>query len=383
MDLKAFGAKRSGELVPTIGGADAFVPWPLPPSLDLSEIALTMAEAMQAIGELRGACRRLANPYVLIRPLQRREALTSSAMEGTFTHEDDLILAEAGATKRADEDTTEVYNYIQALRVAIEDLKRLPISHRMLRQAHQTLLQGVGRHRGAHKLPGEYKKDQNMIGGRTLETARYIPPPPQEASACMDALEAYINRPEKYNPSPVMDLALVHYHFEAIHPFADGNGRVGRMLITLMSVADGLLDMPVLYMSPAIEKEKDEYIDLMFNVSAQGEWSAWLNYFFVKLAASCSDTVQIVDRLINLHAEYRSLVAENAKTSNILTLVDMLFEQPVITVRDATERLQVSDRAARNTVQKLVELGVLTEFADIYPRHYLAPRIYRIAQSDH
>lgn len=370
MLIKEFTENTSGKLVPTLDGFLAFVPDPLPPQIDLAEIALPMSSAMQAIGELRGACRRLPNPYILVQPLQRQEALTSSAMEGTFTTTDNLLLAEAGVAKAGDESTREVANYLTALREALAMLKTIPVSHRVLRRAHEILLSGLSLQRGAQKRPGEYRKEQNWIGGRTIDVARYVPPPADRALACMDELESYINRPHTPIPTPLMDLALVHYQMEAIHPFADGNGRVGRMLISLMAVHSSLLDTPVLYLSPVLERYKDTYIDLMFNVSARGEWTQWMQFFFQKVEESCHETIDTIDRLLALQSELRERVGKGSRSAAPMTLVDRLFERPTLTVSEAAERLGVTYAAAKASVDKLVERQVLTEFVGTYPRIY-------------
>lgn len=370
MNPADFASDMPGHFVPTIGGVQAFVPAPLAPQVDLSNVIDAMLDATQAIGELKGACRRLRSPEILIAPLQRREALTSSAMEGTFSTQDALVLADRGIERPDDDATREVRNYIRALNGAVAALDSLPICHRVLLDAHRTLLSGVGHGRGAHKRPGEYKPEQNWIGGRTIEAARYVPPPPIEALACMDALEAYLNRDGRTNA--LLDLALVHYQFEAIHPFMDGNGRVGRMLISLMSVERGLLDVPVLYISPVMERHKDTYIDLMFGVSAYGRWLDWLDFFFRCTAQSCRDTIATTDRLILLHDAYRGAAANAVRSASAVTLVDHLFERPAITVGDAKDVLGLSYPAARKTIDRLIELDILEEYPGPYPAVFLA-----------
>jgi len=377
-----FLASDTGRLVPTIQQQIAFVPAPLPPGLDRGAIAVAMGDAMLGLGELKGACRRLQNASILIRPLQRQEALTSSAMEGTFTTADELVLAEAGVERDGDDSTREVVNYIRALNQSLSMLETLPISHRVITAAHATLLSGLSAARGAQKRPGEYKSDQNWIGGRTIEAARYVPPPPLEALACMDALESYINREDRGFPTALIDLALVHYQIEAIHPFADGNGRIGRMLVSLMAVDSGLLEKPVLYMSPSLEAEKDLYIDLMFAVSARGEWSPWLIFFFRKIAETCAATVSTIDRLISLQQTYREEASTVMRTAKALMLIDSLFEQPAVTISGAAARLSVTYNAAAKIVDKLVEIGILSEFPDIYPKTYVAQGVMRAARPD-
>ena len=377
-----FTAAAPGQLVPTIAHQLAFVPDALPPQIDLNDIAISLGNAMQAIGELKGACRRLSNPYILISPLQRREALTSSAMEGTFTTADDLALAEVGIERDHDDSTREVRNYLRALNESLRMLDDLPICHRVITSAHEILLSGLSSSRGAQKRPGEYKVDQNWIGGRLIENARFVPPPPVETRACMDAVEVYINREGVDFPTPLMDLALVHYQLETIHPFADGNGRVGRMLISIMAVKSGLLDLPVLYVSPALEHDKDEYIDLLFNVSARGEWVAWLNFFFNKIVAACQDTVSTIDRLIDLQDNYRKLAGAAVRSANAISLVDSLFERQAVTVTAAAEKLSVTYAAAKKTIDKLEELGILTEVPGIYPKTFIATGVMNAARPD-
>lgn len=367
MDARAFTSRASGQLVPLLEGHLAFVPDALPPQIDLASIALPMSSAMQALGELRGACRRLPNPYVLIQPLQRQEALTSSAMEGTFTTTDSLLLAQAGAGGR-DESTREVVNYITALRETLDMLKTLPISHRVIRHAHSILLSDLSPQRGTSKKPGEYKREQNWIGGRAIEQARYVPPPPDAAIACMDQLESYVNRNNQSFPTPLMDLALVHYQMEAIHPFLDGNGRVGRMLISLMAVHSGLLDTPVLYLSPVLERSKDEYIDLMFNVSTRGEWEQWLVFFFAKVAESCGETIDTIDRLLSLQNELRDKANKASRSSAPASVVDYLFEHQTLTITAAAKYLKVTYAAAKSTIDRLLEIGILSEFPGTYPK---------------
>lgn len=382
MNPADFTDPTTGTLVRTIEGQFAFVPAPLPPKLDMMPLLIPMANAVQAIGELKGACRRLQNPYILVRPLQRSEALTSSAMEGTFTTDDNLLLAEAGLEARADDETREVLNYLKALDGALQMLQDLPLSHRVIRAAHERLLGGLSLARGAQKRPGDYKREQNWIGGRTIDQARFVPPPPQETQTCMDELERYLNREVDANdlPARLLDLALVHYQIETIHPFADGNGRVGRMLISLMAVHNGLLSMPVLYISPVMERYKDQYIDLMFNVSTKGEWVEWIRFFFDRIFEGCRETIQTVDRLIDLQADYRSRAGRSMRSASAVTLVDILFERPAITVTEAAERLSVTYAAARNTIEKLVEAAILKEVEGAYPKVYLAPEIYRVSK---
>jgi Fic family protein len=373
-----FSCKETGILTPTVFGQSAFVPNPLPPKIDMAAIAIPLVEATHALGELNGACRRLQNPAILIRPLQRLEALTSSAMEGTYTTADKLALAEAEMGKAIDESTREVRNYIRALNLAIEMEREFALTHRVIKAAHKELLDGLSSERGSKKRPGEYKSDQNFIGSptRKIEDARFIPPPPAEAEKCMNDLEKYMNRETDSKAQQLIDLALVHYQLETIHPFADGNGRLGRMLVTLLALKQGLVDEAVLYISPAIEHDKDRYIDLMYNVSAKGEWNEWLTFFFNKVAQSCHDTIVTIDRLLSMQESLRKKVSDAIRSAKALTLVDSLFINPAFTINATAKRLGVSYVAAKNLIDKLVELDILVEIPDEYPKTYLAWEIY-------
>ncbi len=370
----------AGRFVPTLDGIRAFVPNPLPPNLDMAAIADSLGDARAALGELRGACRRLQNPMILIRPLQRREALTSSAMEGTYSTDDELVLAEAGLAPAPSDDTQEVANFVRALSGALFRIGDEPITNRLIRDAHRVLMTRLSRYRGAHRHPGEFKRDQNMIGGADLRTARFIPPPPRDALDCMTDLERYINRePKPHAGQALLDLALVHYQFETIHPFADGNGRVGRMLISLMAVSTGLLDSPALYLSPAIEQEKDAYIDAMYAVSARSEWTAWIDFFCQAVCRSCHQTIETIDRLIDLEQDYRNRITA-IKSGNAATIVSMLFESPAITPGRVAERLSISDMGARKLLSRMAELGLIQEVAGLYPKAYIAEGIIAAAR---
>lgn len=366
--------------MPTLFGAKAFIPNPLPPALNLGRVAPSLGIASAAIGELRGACRRLSNPYMLIRPLQRLEAQTSSAMEGTFTTSDELALAESGLEKNVRSEAIEVANYTRALSWAENELKTIPLSGRLLRGAHSVLLKGVGGDRGQNKLPGEFKRDQNMIGGTRLESARFVPPPPEQSVRAMSAFETYINRPEKNPGMALIDIALAHYQFEAIHPFADGNGRVGRILISLMAMTEGLLGAPVLYMSPELESRKDTYIDLMYAVSARSEWENWIEFFLEVATLSAQRTVHTIDRLLALNESYHDKVKAVSRSSNTLSIIDMLFRSPIIQAKTVVSELRVTDAAARKMLRLLTEIGILKERSDHYPTAWIATEIISVSR---
>ncbi len=376
-----FTERSPGTLVPTLYGAKAFLPNPLPPKIDYAKIALSLGAALGSLGELKGACRRVQNPYIFIKPLQRLEAQTSSAMEGTHTTADKLALAEAGVQDKDDNQTKEVSNYIIALENAVKTLDDEPITHRTLKNAHLNLLRNVGRGRGEDKLPGRFKRDQNMIGGRTLDTARFIPPPPAQTLDCISDLERFINS-ERATELALIDVALAHYQFETIHPFADGNGRVGRMLITLMAMSKGLLDIPALFLSPALESKKDEYIERMYRVSAFGEWEEWLNFFFSAVSRASAKTVQTIDLTIALQEDYKLKAQKISSSVNLLGVIDMIFESPVVRPKEIVRRLSITDAAARGLLSKLVELDILYEYKGVYPKAWVAIELIELSSPD-
>jgi Fic family protein len=357
-----------------------FVPDPLPPAVSLDRILPALSRATQAVGELKGIGRSVANPLLLIRPLQRREAVSSSSMEGTYTTLTDLFLFEAGAGEAANRgDNREVLNYVRALEGAIEGLSVLPISTRLIRDAHRALLTGVARNRGAAIEAGELKRDQNWIGGSgRIDSARFIPAPPAETPRALDLLMAFVNREER--PSPLIDAALAHYQFEAIHPFADGNGRVGRMLITLMLIDNGTLPQPLLYMSPYLERHKDRYIDLMYAVSRDGAWEEWIVFFLDAVTASAEETIAVVERLQDLQGEYRERFQTARRSALMLRIIDLAFERPVRPISDFVEALGVTYQGAANNVRELIAQGVAEEVEGSYPKLIRFPGVLAALQ---
>lgn len=381
MNRADFEGSPSGRLVPTERGQWAFVPHRLPPpEVDFGVLSDELAIAAEALGELNGISRTLRNPYLLVRPLQAREALTSSSMEGTYTTLDDLLLVEAGAGEQdRAPDTREVANYRLALAHAIASLAELPLSLRTLKDAHRRLLAGVSRSRGATVRPGELKQHQNFIGSYAIETARFIPPPRAETETCLAELEMFIHRETRGSLHLLIDAALVHYQFETIHPFADGNGRVGRMLVPLHLHAMGALRAPMLYVSPVLEPRKDEYIDRMYEVSRRGDWLGWVRFFLEVLTLAARGAVDTSDSLLGLEAGYRQKVQAAGRSANLLNVVDRLFDTPVISIPQVAEHLGVTYRAAQMNVATLVDAGVLEELPHTSnPKFYAARGILNV-----
>lgn len=378
MDRALFDENAPGRLVAVDHGTIAYVPDPLPPKLDLGSVFLRYGEAMTGIGMLNAKITQLRNPQLIIRPLQRREALLSSAMEGTYTTSDELALLEAGVDGNARADTREVLNYVTALMHAVELMQRLPICHRLIRETHEQLLSGLAYGRGGNKRPGLYKQDQNWIGGLSPAEARFVPPPPAESSLAMDQLEAFINRDDAIEIPPLLEAALVHYQFETIHPFADGNGRVGRILIPLILMSRKLIESPVFYPSASMEARKEEYIDRMFAVSTTGDWAGWVNFFLEICRDTCRSSIEVIDRILALQADYRETAMARFRSNNVIVLIDFLFQSPVVSTPIVKELLGVTHRAARMTIGNLEQIGVLEKMEGFaMPELFVARSILR------
>lgn len=338
----------------------AFVPPPLPPSLALNEsLVALLSEADRALGELAGAGRWLPNPHLLIRPFLRREAVLSSRIEGTESTVTDLVLFEAAPEERGrPADVKEVANYVRALDLALDPGRKLPLSLRLIRDLHRELTTGV---RGEHMTPGEFRTSQNWIGppGCVLNDATFVPPPPDEMANTLDAFEKHLHAPSEL--PPLLRLGMIHYQFEAIHPFLDGNGRIGRLLISLLLHEWELLPQPLLYLSAFFERRRDEYYERLLRVSQRGEWEAWLGFFLEGAAEQAADAIERARRLFELRERYFATLQATRASTLPLKLVDRLFEQPAITISGAREALEVSSRAAALNVEKLVKAGILRE----------------------
>jgi Fic family protein len=377
MDRSLFSQRQQNYLIKTLIGADAFLPPPLPPELDLSEFALDLGATGAAIGELKGAARRLSNPYMLISPLVQKEALTSSAMEGTITTIENMILEQATPASVSDENAREASNYVRAVYKAVQDLEEIPVSHRLIKEAHKSLLSGLSPARGQGKRPGEYKQSQNAIGkmGDTEHTARYVPPPPLETAKAMDELEAYINRDNRKSGEALIDLALIHYQFEAIHPFLDGNGRVGRMLVTLVAMQTKLLDLPLLHISAEIEKDKDH----LFSVSTDALWESWIRYFLGIVQKSCAAATAKVDQILALEKDLKNRAMLGKKNHRLNAIIEALFTQHWITASAAQKICGTHFQTAQGDLEQLVQAGILSPIETSRPQIYVAREIWNVA----
>nr|NQU91521.1 Fic family protein [Bacteroidota bacterium] len=318
-----------------------------------------LEKAASRLGELNSFARLVPNIDLFIQLHVTKEAVVSSRIEGTQTRMDEAILPEEEIKPERRNDWLEVKNYIQALNTAIDELIKLPVSTRLIKQTHKTLLQGV---RGEHKLPGEFRKSQNWIGGHSLSDAVYIPPQHQYVNDLMSDLEKFLNNDDIHVPY-LIRIAIAHYQFETIHPFLDGNGRIGRLLITLYLVSTGILDKPLLYLSTYFEKKKALYYDNLSRVRTHNDMLQWIKYFLVGIEQTAAMAVQTLSDIISLKSGIEQEVnAEFGRRSNSARLLlDALFKNPVTTVDKAAEICGVSFKAANDLIALMQEKKYLKE----------------------
>ncbi len=357
-----FTDKRTGELVPTIQGQPAFVPSDLPAELEWTpELIACLSDANLSIGQLHGIGLNLPNLDLLITPFVRREAEMSSRIEGTQASFEQLYLFEVqprSAESKAP-DVKEVHNYVLALEYGMQKFSELPVCLRLIKQLHEILLKDV---RGEKKTPGQFRKVQNWIGpiGAPVEQASYVPPPPEQMLKTLDAFERFVNAPLGNLPVLIW-LAMIHYQFEAIHPFLDGNGRIGRLLITLLLYVKGVLDKPLLYLSAYFERNRMQYYERLLRVSTHGQWNEWIQYFLQGIIEQSKDAFVRASQLMNLQQKYHEIVHTAKGSAMQIRLVDILIERPVITAGYVKNSLGITYPAAQNNIDKLVKAGILKE----------------------
>lgn len=349
----------AGAVTLTPEGALAFVPAPLPPEL-FSNWALTetLAKAERAVGRLAGIGHNLPNPHLLIRPFVRREAVLSSRIEGTQASVGDLLLFEvAGAPESNVSDVREVANYIAALDYGRQRLADLPISLRFLREVHARLMTGV---RGEERAPGEFRRIQNWIGasGCTIRDATYVPPPVPHMEEALGAFERYLHA---HSDLPLLvRFALIHYQFEAIHPFLDGNGRVGRLLITFLLESERVLEQPLLYLSAFFEQNRSDYYSLLRDVSRRSAWNEWIAFFLRGIEEQANDASDRTQTMLTLWKSFRDKVTKARSSALLTAIIDDLFASPATTIARVRDRFKITYPSAKNNVEKLVDLGILT-----------------------
>lgn len=381
MDAREFTKSMPGRLVPVPNGPPdvqfAFVPSPLPPDWEWpARLWPLLLEARTKLASLDGTGKHLPNPAILLNPLQVREAKLSSQLEGTITDPQQQVLFELDPrypTSAADPANAyrEVFNYRRALRLRLNGVNDLPLSLRLIRDLHAILMDGV---HGSDQRPGEFRTLQNQIG----RPARFVPPSPQYLPETLDAFEKYLHMDDGFDP--LVRAFLTHYQFETIHPFADGNGRVGRLLLALAIAEWCGLASQWLYMSAYFEKLRDRYMDLLLRVSTHGDWESWIEFCLQGVAEQAVDTEKRCDRLLEIHRDFHHRLRDGSvRLSN---LVDSLFEAPVLTVKQVGRQFGVTYPTARSDLKRLHELGIVEPLDGMNLITYYCPAIYRVAHED-
>jgi Fic family protein len=362
----------------------AFLPNPLPPDLDFDRSMVnSLSSADRALGELAGLGRTIPNPHLLIGPFVRREAVLSSRIEGTQTDIADLYAFEAGQmklpglTQREEPgDAREVFNYVRAMEYGIKRQETIPISLRLLREVHGKLMEGA---RGERATPGEFRRSQNWIGppGCKLNEANFVPPPVDKMNEALSDFEKFLH--EDLPIPPLIRLAMIHYQFEAIHPFLDGNGRVGRLLISLLLVNWGLLPQPLLYLSAFFERKRQDYYDLLMAVSQRNDWKSWFQFFLSGVTEQARDAVLRAKNLQDIQTNWRSRLMDQKVSGGVFKIVDKLFENPIVTIPEAQQIMGVKQYAtARKAINVLESVGILEKTKDMkYGKTYIARAILR------
>ncbi len=358
----------------------AFIPDPLPSNWPVPDsLWPILADAREELARLDGIGRHMPNYELLLKPLQHREALKSSSLEGTYATPEQLLLFEMDPKEpKSQRDRMnawkEVSNYGRALRRGQELLNDIPISLRLVKELHKSLLSGV---RGYQRDPGKFRRAQVHIGS----DRRFIPPPPSEAIRCLNELEKNIHRENHIHP--LIFCFMVHYQFEAIHPFLDGNGRVGRLLLSLMIYKLCRLVSPWLYLSAFFDRYKDEYIDSLFDVSARGDWLRWVTFCLRATVHEAKNAIRRFDKLVALREKYLQTVSGCGGSIRLRTIIEKLFESPYVTVPHVAKMLSITYPTARADIDILLKCDILAQSnVEVRPKVFLSPEIMRVAYSD-
>ncbi len=339
-----------------------FIPPKLPPKIDYSLLIKEIGHAHDALGQLNGLLVNIHNPYLLTTPLLTKEAVLSSRIEGTQATIKDVFEYEAevktSEEDSKDKDVREILNYRRAMDTAIEELEKRPIGENILKKTHHILLDSV---RGAHKDRGNFRKAQVYIGApnSTIDEATYIPPPPSEILPLLANWESYINLEEEKDV--LVQIGVAHYQFEAIHPFMDGNGRIGRLVIPLFLYQRKLLSYPLLYISEYFEMHRSDYYNLLNGVSRESTWENWLKFFLEAIAVQSLKTQNTVLKILNLYRKLKDEVAQ-ANAVHAVGLLDIIFATPIISFVSIKKRIKArSPQTIYNLLDKFLKLGILKE----------------------
>jgi Fic family protein len=381
MDPKKFFSQDAGKLILTQTGFWVFIPNPLPPTTNWSlPVISDLSEAERALSQLSTFVSTFPFPGLITRPFIRSEAVVSSRIEGTRASLVDLYTyetAQLSFLERSD-DVREVHNYVRAMDYGLNRLKTLPMSLRLIREVHEKLMENV---RGGALTPGEFRRSQNWIGpmGSSPSTAPFVPPPVDEMHQALSELEKFIHT-ESEIPG-LIRAGMIHYQFEAIHPFLDGNGRVGRLLMVLLLWEWGLLSQPVLNLSEYIETYRQQYYDLLLEVSQKGDWEAWLRFFLRGVSEQARKSIYRLEQLREIRVTYQALIDQDRNSERMAAVIDVLFSRPILSVRQVSDGLGMPFKTARYYVAKLEQAGVLREITG-YARNriFQADQILRAMQ---
>jgi Fic family protein len=379
MNKNDFHAPETGKVITTPKGYLAFIPAPLPPVIKYtSEVVLSLSRADAALSELSGLGKYLPNPHLLTNAYILREAVLSSRIEGTRAGLSDMWLEEFDPKEKdiKDPDLHEVNNYVVAMEYGIQRLVELPLSLRLIREIHEKLMKGV---RGDHATPGEFRRSQNWIGpaGSTLSNATYVPPPPEEMKACLANWEGFLQNRNQF--PELIQCCLLHEQFEAIHPFLDGNGRVGRLLITLFLIERRRLTQPLLYLSAYFESHRQEYYAYLQKVKTDGDWNNWILFFLNGVTETAQQAARQANQITALRERY---LKELRETPKAVALIDPLFQNPYMTIARATQLLNITHPTARQVIKALEDTGVLQEVTGReWGRIYRANEISRVIEN--
>lgn len=358
IELEKFEA---GNYIKHLTGYSYFLPNPINKQWkwDDQSINSLLEKAAIKLGELNSYSKLVPNIDLFIQLHVTKEAVVSSRIEGTQTQMDEALLDEEEISPERKNDWQEVKNYVAALNMAIAELDNLPISSRLIRRTHQILLDSV---RGEHKQPGEFRKSQNWIGGSSLADAVFVPPNQDYVNDLMSDLEQFLHNGEIYVPA-LIKIAIAHYQFETIHPFLDGNGRIGRLLITLFLVDQKILSKPLLYLSAFFEKNKSLYYDNLTFVRSKNDMKQWLKYFLVGVAETAENATQTLSKVLDLKARLENSVPATfgKRANNASLLLQYLFKKPVVHVNKVKELTNSTYKTANDLVQEFVTAGILKE----------------------
>lgn len=352
---------RAGELVNNLSGDAAyksFKPSALPPKLNIdNDMLKKLVEANRELIRLDTAAKLIPGSELFISMYVRKEALISSQIEGTQCTLDDVL--DPKLDTNANLDVADVVNYVKACSYAIERLEKIPLCKRLFREIHGQLLSGV---RGQEKNPGEFRRSQNWIGAAncSLKEARFIPPNVDDMNQAMDELELYMNESDDYDP--LIRISLIHYQFETIHPFLDGNGRVGRLLILLYLMQQGLLSKPMIYISYFLKKNQIEYYDRISEVRRSGNYEQWISFFLEAVSAAAKDSLDTVEKLNALHEQnVKKLPKTSRSNDNVRKLFDYIEQFPIIDIKKTSEAFGISYNTVSSTIKKLEQIGILKQ----------------------